>query len=626
MATTWFQPTYAHKRYHVKTTIKRKIDYIIDRNKTTLTDDVDGVNEDTVYSILAEDNIENEQEWKHEEPEHQKHEEYEHQENQEQQEQTNATTIPAVSSISGYIQNPDKTENSELVTGYECFPEYADEQFATSMDLYERNTGRKHKSNSILVYHMRQSFVPGEVDPRIANQIAYELALEFTKSEHAFVVATHTDKSHIHNHVIINAFNLNCDGKFRDPWRSGKRHVARISDRLCKEYGLSVIEVKHGWRDPYNIWEQKQGITKEDKEPTKRRQLENVIALCLEKQPKDFKRLLKYLEDYSCYAKKRGRDISITAPFSKNPIRLGSLSEQFTYDGIIKQIEVQQNNSYENIEMQDNSFENAKKQNTENQNISKQNINNNQGTLVITKAPTKTVDKNSKSKFEIHISKPKELRLIIDIQNSLKATESVGYRKWAEKFNLEQMSQTLLFIEKHELSLEDLENIATQKPITLANIKGEIAAVDEKLQQISLLQRYIGTYGKTKEVYKQYKQSQTPEQFKQENMKAITDHEAAKAYFNEMGYGFRIGKRLPKIKELREQYARLNADKKSLWAKYHDIKNSDKEIDNAWANVRTLLNLKDDAKDLKEDVMIEQSEKNTPEKERKSPSRNAPNL
>jgi len=497
MATTWIKPTYAHNRYSSKTTIKRKIDYITNKEKTQNTE---------------------------------------------------------VISINDYVQNPYKTENKELVTGYECFPDYAADQFATSMDLYERNTGRKHKDNSILLYHMRQSFAPGEVDPVIANRIGYELALEFTKGEHAFVVATHTDKSHIHNHVVINAFNLNCDGKFRDPWRSGKRHVAKISDKLCKEYELSVIEVKHGWRDPYNEWEIKKGITKADKEPTKREQLENIIAICLEKQPKDITQLLKYLEDYSCFAKKRGNNISITVPFSKNPIRLKSLAEQFTETGIKKQIDEMHNRN----------------------------------------------------------AKTRELRLIIDIQNSLKATENIGYKKWAEKFNLEQMSQTLLFIEKHQLSLLELQNMATQKPKVLQGIKNEIEAEDKKLHQISLLQRHIGNYGKTKDTYKQYKQSKNHEQFKQENIKAVSDHEAARAYFDDCGYGFTNGNKLPTMKELKEQYASHSANKKSLWAKYHEVRNADKEIDNAWQNVKTLLNLKDDT-ELEKGLENRKSSRNAPD-------------
>ena len=534
MATTWIKPTYAHRRYQSKATIQRKIKYVTDVGKTDI-NNFDNMQHENELTAGNSD-------------------------------MASMDGAAAVIAISDYVQNPDKTENSELITGYECFPEHAAEQFSISMDLYEQNTGRKHKDNSRLVYHMRQSFAPGEVDPRIANRIGYELALEFTKGQHAFVVATHTDKKHIHNHVIFNAFNLECDGKFKDPWFSGKRDVARISDKLCKEYGLSVIEVRQGWSDPYHEWEKKQGITEADKEPTKRQRLENVIDICLDKQPKDFKQLFKYMEEYSCYAEKRGKDYSIKTPFSKTPFRLSSLSDEFTEAGIKKRI----------------------LESMEGENISA-NIDEGKNTPKIKNT------KNGKLPLEISSAKPKELQLIIDIQNSLKATESIGYKKWAEKFNLEQMSQTLIFIEKHQLTLESLENMATQKPKTLANIKSEIEAIDEKLQKISLLQRHIGTYGKTKEIYKQFKQSGNSEHFKEENHNAIADHEAAIAHFNEQGYGFGSGNKLPAIKELREQYAVRNNEKKTLWAKYHEVKNADKEIDNAWANVRTLLNIKDDA-------------------------------
>ena len=459
----------------------------------------------------------------------------------------------AIPSLYDYVQNPDKTENNALVRGYECSPECAAEEFANTMDMYEIKTGRKHKDNSRLLYHMRQSFKPGEVDPKTANRIGYELALEYTGGKHAFVVATHTDKAHYHNHVIFNAFNLDSDGKFKDGFFN-YRDVARISDRLCKEYELSVIEVRHGWGDPYNVWEKKKGIRKEDKPLSKRKRLEEIITFCLDKQPKNFNKLLEYLEDYSCYAKRRGSDISVVTPFAKRPIRLSSLSVEFREDGIKAQIAEQQAQHQNNI-------------------------------------PKTSKPKHKASFAPLDPMKPTELKLIIDIQNSLKATENIGYRKWAEKFNLQQMSQTLIFIEKHQLTLGALENMATQKPKTLANIKYEIANNDAQLQHIKLLQRHIGSYGKTKEVYKQYKQSANPEQFRAQNEKAITDHEMARAYFDECSYGFETGNRLPKIAELREEYAKHDAIKKSLWAQYHEIRNTDKEVDNAWANVKAILNL-----------------------------------
>jgi len=90
----------------------------------------------------------------------------------------------------------------ELVAGFECTPLHAHEEFVQTMEEYENITGRKSKDNSRLYYHVRQSFKPGEISPELANKVGYELAMEFFKGEHAFVVATHTDKAHIHNHIV----------------------------------------------------------------------------------------------------------------------------------------------------------------------------------------------------------------------------------------------------------------------------------------------------------------------------------------------------------------------------------------------------------------------------------------
>jgi len=491
----------------------------------------------------------------------------------------------AIPSIFDYAQNPDKTENNQLIRGYECFPELADEQFATSHELYEINTGRTPKINSRLLYHMRQSFAPGEIDPQVANRIGYELALEFTGGNHQFVVATHTDKAHIHNHIIINAINLDCNGKFKDPLYSGRRDVARISDKLCKEYGLSVIEHKQGWREPYNEWEKKHGIMPENKPLSKRKRLEEIIGFCLDKKPKDFDTLLKYLEEYSCYAKRRGSNISITTPFAKKPIRLSSLSGEFDEHGIRSQIAEQQKvyQQVQNISTASNNEDEYDDAECENAYV-----------------PVAEVKPAIPTKLEISLqsilqfSNHHNLKLIIDIQNSMKATESIGYKRWCEKFNLEQMSQTLIFIEKHQLTVEKLRNIVTVNANAPNEIKSEIATLDRKLDNISEMQRHFGTLGKTKKIYKQYTQSANPAQFKQDNLKSLTAYSEASKYFNENGYGTWGGFEMPKFADTQKRYAETLAEKKKLWARYHAMKNEIGEAKNAWANVKTLLNVQDE--------------------------------
>jgi len=97
-----------------------------------------------------------------------------------------------------YAENPGKTGDGELVTGYACDPRTADEEFLLSKIEYEHITGRDQGDRNALAYHIRQSFKPGEITPQEALEVGEELAMRWTKGKHAFIVAVHTDRKHIH--------------------------------------------------------------------------------------------------------------------------------------------------------------------------------------------------------------------------------------------------------------------------------------------------------------------------------------------------------------------------------------------------------------------------------------------
>ena len=152
-----------------------------------------------------------------------------------------------------YVENPDKTRSGELVTGWQCNPRFADAEFVLAQQKYTAQALRSQKGRGILAYHIRQSFKPGEITPELANELGRELAMRFTKNNHAFIVATHIDKSHVHNHIIFSSVNLNCDKKFRNVIKS-IRAIQRISDELCLEHGLSIIENPKPSRGYYGTW------------------------------------------------------------------------------------------------------------------------------------------------------------------------------------------------------------------------------------------------------------------------------------------------------------------------------------------------------------------------------------
>ena len=103
-----------------------------------------------------------------------------------------------------YVKNPDKTEQGQFVSSYACSALTAEEEFMLAKRQYDLVNGRRQKSD-VIAYQIRQSFRPGEITAEEANKVGYELAMRFTKGKHAFVVATHTDRHHIHNHVIFNS-------------------------------------------------------------------------------------------------------------------------------------------------------------------------------------------------------------------------------------------------------------------------------------------------------------------------------------------------------------------------------------------------------------------------------------
>ncbi len=125
------------------------------------------------------------------------------------------TVAQCLADRTNYSQNAAKTNDGEFISSYECDPKTADEEFLLSKRQYQHITGRQQKNN-IIAYQIRQSFKLGEITPEEANQVGYETAMRWTKGKHAFIVATHIDKSHIHNHIIYNSTSLDATQKFKN--------------------------------------------------------------------------------------------------------------------------------------------------------------------------------------------------------------------------------------------------------------------------------------------------------------------------------------------------------------------------------------------------------------------------
>lgn len=213
-----------------------------------------------------------------------------------------------------YAKNPEKTQKGELVSSYQCDPMTVDEEFLLTKRQYRHITGREQKRD-VIAYQIRQAFKPGKITPEEANRLGRELAMRFTKGRYAFVVATHTDRSHIHNHIVFNSTSLDGTGKFKD-FRFSGLALQRCSDLICLENGLSVIQPK-----PYGEREKR---TEYPRRPKHRDRIRKDIDAILQKNPKSYQDFLQNLHALG-YEIKQGKHTSVKHVSQKRFIRLSSL-------------------------------------------------------------------------------------------------------------------------------------------------------------------------------------------------------------------------------------------------------------------------------------------------------------
>ena len=178
---------------------------------------------------------------------------------------------------------------------------------------------------------------------------------------------------------------------------------------------------------------------------------------------------------------------------------------------------------------------------------------------------------------------PKEqpFQLLVDIQGKMAAGKSVGYKKWATKFNLKEMSKTLLFLQEQKIgSAEELRECAAAATERYHALGDSIKAAEARLTEIAVLKTHIINYAKTRSVYDAYRKSGYSKKFLEVHREEITLHKAAKAAFDEAGL-----QKLPKVKELDAEFAELPTKKKAAYPEYRKARNEMQELVRAQKNV-----------------------------------------
>lgn len=240
-----------------------------------------------------------------------------------------------LSNVILYIENPSKTDGQLLVSGYNVEPQTAALDFEITAMMAHKVHHISCKKTSNLAYHLIQSFSPTEkITPREAHDLGRKLALEFTEGKYEFVIATHIDKGHIHNHIIINSVSFYDYKKLRTvPYRTAQQ-IRSISDRLCMEAQLSVIKDPQKLGQLYPTYVQKKRTT------SNRTEVRKKLNFCLERAT-NYAQFLQMAQELGISVCQRGKHMTYLPEGAGRAIRDTSLADtdKFTYIGLVERLE-----------------------------------------------------------------------------------------------------------------------------------------------------------------------------------------------------------------------------------------------------------------------------------------------
>lgn len=358
-----------------------------------------------------------------------------------------------------YIENPDKTDGKMLISSFGCSYETADIEFGYTLSQ------ALDKGNN-LAFHLIQSFAPGEVDYEKAHEIGKQLADAVTKGQHEYVVTTHIDKGHIHNHIIFCAVNFVDHHKYNSNKRS-YYGIRNMSDKLCRENGLSVVVPGKGSKGKSYAEYQA------EKTGTSWKGKLKIAVDALIPQVSSFEELLQRLQTAG-YEIKPGKYVSCRAPGQERFTRLKTLGADYTEEAIRERIAGRRAKA--------------------------------------AKAP----------------GEQRGVSLLIDIENSIKAAQSKGYEQWAKIHNLKQAAKTMNFLTEHKIEqYADLVSRIEEMAAESGQAADALKNAEKRLADMAVLIKNVSTYQKTKPVYDAYRKARNREKYRAGQEQAIILHEAA---------------------------------------------------------------------------------------------------
>ena len=363
-----------------------------------------------------------------------------------------------------YILNPEKTDEKLLVSSYGCASETAAREFEWTRKIAEQKGMNPVR---IIARHVIQSFEIGEVTPELAHEIGKQFADEILGGKYEYVLTTHIDKDHVHNHLIFNAVD------FVDyhAYKSYKRiyyDMREVSDRLCKENGLSVIPPSQNKGMGYKEYtEAKRGTS------WKQKLKQTIDRLVL--TAKDYDDFLRLMQEAG-YEIKTGKYISFRAEGQERFTRSKTIGENYTEERIKERI------------------------------------------------AGRTPRRNRRQTV------PKGISLIGDIQERIRLIDSKGYEYKAKLTILKEAARTLNYLtENNLLQYADLEKKVEDVHISYARTGKELKGVEARLREVQPLIKNISNYQRLKPVYDAFQKAKDKPGFKAKHEAELVIFEAARS-------------------------------------------------------------------------------------------------
>ena len=364
-----------------------------------------------------------------------------------------------------YILDPKKTDDELYVYSYGCAAsDAAAKEFEWTRNLAVQQGMQMPK---VIARHLSQSFDVGEVTPEQAHEIGKQFADEWLKGKYEYVIATHIDKGHCHNHIIFNSVNYVDFHAYRSN-KQTYRQMRQLSDEICKEHGLSVIPPSQNKGMDYKEYtEAKKGTSWKQK---LKQTIDRLVITA-----KDYDEFLKLMQEAG-YEIKTGKYISFRAAGQERFTRAKTIGENYTEERIKERI----------------------------------------------------AGRNPR-KRRMQIER-KGISLIIDIQNSIKAQESKGYEHWTKINNLKEAAKTLNYLtENNLLQYADLEAKAEDIHSSYDRTSKELKGVEARLREIQPLIKNIGNYQRLKPVNEAYQKAKDKTAFRAKHEAELVIFEAAKS-------------------------------------------------------------------------------------------------